>query len=463
VGIDQLLAILWRRKAWVVLTFAVTVGAAAALAYNLPKVYTSKTYLLVQPSRPSASDYEATQVSTTLNTTYAELLDTRNVALEVAKELPPDVSRDLTGKVTVEPVTESQLIAIEAEGASPEQAQTIANTYATVFVRLAGRFAGQAVASGRVTQAVPAPLSAQPARPRPKLYIALAAILGAMLAIAVGLLRNRFDQRLDITPDTTELFGLPVIARLPQRSGESLKLLGQGRMQQDSDARALAEGFRLLLANLAFANLGERPRTLAVLSSAASEGKSITALSLGRAAAEVGIPTLLVDADLRRPSLMDKIGDAGADPGAGLSSFLVRSTLSLSEAVVPLGNNLDLTPAGPIPPNPAALLGSKALAEFDRRAQRAYEFVIYDTPPLSIAADASLLATNTEGAILVVDVRNAKRKVVLQAVDQLRRTRCTILGVVLNRVPESQGSSYGYGYYGEAPAEEPEPLAGQRV
>jgi succinoglycan biosynthesis transport protein ExoP len=461
-SLDQLISILWRRKWWVALTFAATVGCAAAVAYSLPKVYSSKTFLLVQPSRPSQSDYEATQVSTTLNTTYAELLDTRNVTLEVAKELPRGMRDGLAGKVTIEPVTESQLIAIKTDGATPLEAQTIANTYARVFVRLAGSFAGQSVASGRVTQAVQAPLSDEPTKPRPKLYTGLAAILGALLAVAVGLLRHRFDQRLDITPDTTELFGLPIIARLPQRSNEALRALGEGRTQLDSDARGLAEGFRLLLANLAFANLGERPKNIAVLSSAAGEGKSITALSLGRAAGEVGIRTLLVDADLRKPSLMQKVGEDNPE-GAGLSSFLVRSTLSLSEAVIGLGENLDLAPAGPTPPNPAALLGSKALSEFDRRAQRAYEFVIYDTPPLSIAADASLLATNTEGAILVVDVRNAKRKVVLQAVDQLRRTRSSILGVVLNRVPESQASSYGYGYYGDVPADEPEHLAHQRA
>lgn len=458
-SIDQLFAVLWRRKLWVLLTFAVTVGSVAVLTANLQKIYKAKTYLLVQPSRPSASDYEATQVSTTLNTTYAELLDTRNVALEVERELPPGVSRDLTGKVTVEPVTESQLIAIEAEGVSPEEAQVIANTYATVFVRLARQFAGQGVASGRITQAVPAPLAVQPARPRPKLYLALAALLGAILAVGVALLRNRFDQRLEITPDQTELFGLPIIARLPQRSGQSVRLLGEGQAQGDHEARVLAEGFRLLLANLAFANLGERPRTLAVCSSAAAEGKSITALSLGRAAAEVGISTLLVDADLRRPSLLEKTkGVPGGGP-VGLSNFLVRSTLSLSEATETLTPNLDLAPAGPIPPNPAALLGSKSLSEFDRRAQRAYEFVIYDTPPLSIAADASLLATSTEGSILVVDVRNAKRKTVLQAVDQLRRTRANVLGVVLNRVSDSDASSYGYGYYGETPVADLETAA----
>jgi polysaccharide biosynthesis transport protein len=455
---ERLLPILWRRRWWVLATFVLTVAAAAALSYNLPKVYTAKTYLLIQPERPSASDFEATQVATALNTTYAELLDTRNVALEVAGELPPRLASGLRGAVSIEPIPESQLIAIAADGPSPADSALVANTYARVFVRLAERFRTQGLAtSARVSQAVPAPPPADQARPRPKLYIAIAAVLGALLAAGVGFLRHRLDQRLQVSPDTTELFGLPVIARIPQRSAATMRSIAAGDVAGDSDARGLAEAFRLLLANLSFANLGERPKSIAVLSSAASEGKSITALSLGRAASEVGIETLLVDADLRRPSLTEKLEGAVENPDIGLSSLLVRPALSLSEATSSLSDSLSLVPAGPIPPNPAALLGSKALPEFDRRAHRAYELLIYDTPPLAIAADASLVASMAEGALLVINVRSAKRRVVMQAVDQLRRTRANILGVVLNRVPES-GASYGYGYYGDAPPAELSPV-----
>ena len=442
----ELLSILWRRKWWFLATFVVVVAVAAAITSSLAKVYTASTFLIVQPSNPAATDFEATQISTALNTTYSRLLETRTVGLEVRDALPEGVDPELVGDVSIESVPESQLIEVKAEGMSREEARTIANTYAEVFVDLSDTLFSDTVSSGRVRVATPAALPTDASRPRPKLYLALAALFGMLLGAGVALLRHRTDQRLQVAPDQTELFGLPIIARIPQSATRAVEELAHGDAGGRSEARSLAEGFRLLLANLAFANLGERPRSVAVLSSAPSEGKSITALSIGRAASELGIETLLVDADLRRPSLTAKVG-VDLRTEHGLSSFLVRSALSLTEASAEIDDNLQLVPAGPIPPNPAALLGSKALPEFDRRAQRAYELVIYDTPPLSVGADASLVASITEGAILVLDVRNSKRKVVLQAVDQLRRSRANVLGVVLNRVPAAAITSYGY--YGE--------------
>jgi Mrp family chromosome partitioning ATPase len=97
-----------------------------------------------------------------------------------------------------------------------------------------------------------------------------------------------------------------------------------------------------------------------------------------------------------------------------------------------------------MPPNPVALLSSKALADFDRRAKRVFELVIYDTPPLSVAADASLISARAEGVVLVLDARKTRRPSAVKAVDQLQRAKTTVLGVVINRVPGTGDASYRY-------------------
>jgi succinoglycan biosynthesis transport protein ExoP len=324
----------------------------------------------------------------------------------------------------------------------------LTNTYVAVFQARIRELAGNGAAGGRATVAEPATLPGAPVRPRPALYLAIGAVLAALAALAVALLAERLDRRLHISDGMTEVLGLPIIGRIPQGSGAGLERMLAGEPAQDRAARAAAEAFRLLLANLTFANMGVRPHTVAVVSSEEQEGKSTTVLSLGRAAGELDTSTLLVEADLRRPSLSAKAGGWGGGRG-GLSSLLVHRS-SLGEAALPIpGSRVDLLPAGPLPPNPAALLGSPALPEFDASARAAYNLVVYDTPPLSVSADASLVASITDGVVLVVDARRTRRRSAAQAVDQLRRAQATILGVVVNRVDAAQ---YGSGYYAADPA-----------
>ena len=131
---------------------------------------------------------------------------------------------------------------------------------------------------------------------------------------------------------------------------------------------------------------------------------------------------------------------------------MLVSGSSMGEAVWPIADSsMDLLPAGPLPPNPAALLGPEALTEFDREARARYELVVYDTPPLSVAADASLIASVVEGVVLVVDARRTERRLAEQAIDQLRRAQVTILGVVVNRVDPGP---YTSGYYAAVPADD---------
>ncbi|MDQ3608079.1 MAG: polysaccharide biosynthesis tyrosine autokinase [Actinomycetota bacterium] len=444
----SVLPILWRRRLTLVLTFIATLGAAAAVTFSLENVYSSTGYIAVSLQRETSSDFEATQAIETITKTFAELLQSRNTAERVSQRLPFPASTDeMLASTEIFVVPDTQLIAITASADASERAQVIANTYAGTFIVEARELTRLNGISGNATLAAAAPNEPSPVRPQPLLYLVIGAVIAAVAGAAAALLHHRLDQRLEIGERDTEVLGLPVLARIPRRPSREIAGLVRGNAPGGRGDRGVAESFRLLFVNLSFANLGERPATIAVVSSTSQEGKSTCSVSIARAATELGLATLLVDADLRRPSLTEKLGGDVEHRQGGLSSLLVRSTMSLDEGIVDVpveGRSMGLMPSGPVPPNPAALLGSARLLEVHRRAQRAYELVVYDTPPLSVGADASVIASTAEGVILVIDHRNTRRPEMVQAIEQLRRTRANILGVVVNRAPNVRSSAYDY-------------------
>ena len=151
-GTDHLLTTLWRRRGTFLLTFFAMMAAVAAVTFSLPKVYSTVAYLWVTPGSQARSDFEATQTSQVLTRTYAELLQTRPVADAVAAELPYEATgSELQGSVKASPVSQSQLLAVEAEAKSPERARQLANTYAKVFRDVADRYASEGTTRSRLT------------------------------------------------------------------------------------------------------------------------------------------------------------------------------------------------------------------------------------------------------------------------------------------------------------------------
>ncbi len=429
---DQLLLVLWKRKWTFLATLVLVIAGTVAVTAYTSKVYEASSYLLVTSARTAGSDFEATQTNQVLSKTYAELLQTRNTAEAVAERLPfPAQATDLQSAVEVQPITQSQLIRIRAEAGSAERAQTIANTYAETFVARVGSLDPAREESVRITLAEPAVLEPSPIRPRPKLYLALGILLGCFAAAGASLLRNRLDQRVEIGADTIDVLGIPVLGRIPRGA----------RKGKDVDRHA--DAFRLVLANLTFTNLGVRPRTIAVVSASEGDGKTTCALNIARSAAEIGTRVLLVDGDLRRCGLTTMLRESLDGTETGFSNLLL-SPDGIPWALTPDGETpLTVVGAGPTPPNPAALLGSPGLTEFEGAARDQFELVVYDTPPLLVGPDASLIATKTEGVVLIVDAARTRRTALTQAVDQLRRTQANILGMIVNRAGEVTSDYYG--------------------
>jgi len=209
----------------------------------------------------------------------------------------------------------------------------------------------------------------------------------------------------------------------------------------------VAEAYRSLRTNLAFARAHDALRTIVLTSPGPADGKSTTVANLAITFAQQGQKTLLIDADLRR-AVLDQLFAAPREPG--LTDVLVgRARLPdvVSQTEIP---NLDVLGSGPFPPNPSELLGSKAMRDTLQEAREAYDMVLLDSPPLLAVTDAAVLSTMVDGAILVVRMGSTARTSVRRAKSQLHTVHGHLIGTVLNDVDFRAGlygGGYGYYYY----------------
>jgi non-specific protein-tyrosine kinase len=202
---------------------------------------------------------------------------------------------------------------------------------------------------------------------------------------------------------------------------------------------AAAEAYRTLRTNIQFASLDREIRTVAITSAGAGDGKSTTLANLAIAMAEGGHRVICVDADLRRPGLHTLFGLSNRE---GLTTAVLGDDtwLPLQDTPVP---GLRLLASGPLPPNPAELVGSRRLDRVLRLLREAADYVLFDTPPAAALSDAATLAARVDGVILVIGAGRTKRDLARRAKEQLERVKAHILGVVLAGV-RADTSLYAY-------------------
>jgi non-specific protein-tyrosine kinase len=227
----------------------------------------------------------------------------------------------------------------------------------------------------------------------------------------------------------------------------TIKADGRGVLVTATEPRSqIAEAYRVLRANLELAEANGPVCTLIVTSSGPGEGKSTTAANLAVALAQSGKRVTLVDTDLRRPSL-HKIFNQTND--RGLTSVLLQiDEVSLSDCLASTDvDGLDLLTSGPLPPNPADLLGSSQMAQLVKTLKDRVDLVIFDSPPLLAVADTTLLARCCDAALLVVLAEATHGRALHRAKEQLDQSSINLLGVVLNRISSASNGYYHRYYY----------------
>lgn len=294
-----------------------------------------------------------------------------------------------------------------------------------------------------------------PVSPRKRVAVAVAVVLSLLLWLLLSFGLDALDRTIKSPDDVEGQLGVPLLGRLPKVAGKGVS----DQLVRLQPRSSLAEAFRSLRTGLLFFGADRPLKTILVTSSVAREGKTLCCASLGLTLAQAGSRTLLVDCDLRRPRLAMAFG-LRQEPG--LTSVLALDT-ELSDAICGTEvENLSVLPSGPLPPNPAELLGSEAFRTLLARLATDFDRVIIDSPPAVPVTDAAVLASAVDGVLLVVRQREAQRDLLQRAVEHLSAVGAHLLGVVLNAVEEEEKRyrKYYAAYHGgEAGASAPDRAA----
>ena len=268
-------------------------------------------------------------------------------------------------------------------------------------------------------------------------------IFGLGLAALLVFFRDQFDDAIRVPEDIEGKLGLPLLGVVPKSADD--------QPEQDllDPKSPVSEAYNSLRGSLLYSTSQGLPQIMLVTSAQASEGKTTTSMAIASGFARMGRRVLLIDADMRRPSLQTRMNVAN---DRGLSSLLTSSDSLDQIAVRSDQPNLSLLPAGPIPPSPTELLSTARMEDILQAAARQFDVVVIDSPPILGLADAPLMSALVDGVIIVVEADRSRRGSLKSALRRLRGMRPVLLGALLTKFdPLKAGNRYseyyGYQYY----------------
>lgn len=433
------------------LVLAALLGGTAAYAYarTLPPVFVADAsgYIVSAGSQGDLGQVMANSaVTSSKGSAYVQLAQTRKVAQRAIEDIGISASpSDVVGRVSVSIADGSSILRITAVGPDPEEARLLADAFARAIAAVANELelGGSAKPGEKALVRIVPVDSALPAAqigPNVRKYVLAGIGAGAGAMLGWILLRRLLDTRVRTVKDVEDSEGGTVLSIVPitpeLRAGK-----GRGQLARLGWA---AESFRQLRTNLRFVNVDKPPRSIVITSANPGEGKSTMSSTLARVLGEGGQPTVLIDADLRRPMLATIFDRHGS---IGLTQVL-SGQISVEDALQDTDQaNVKLITAGRIPPNPSELLGSHRMQQLIEELSRTH-MVILDAPPLLPVTDAGLLTAMCDGALMVFAVGKTHREQVRQCTKVMGHVGGRVLGVILNLAPRKAiaGVVYGYGY-----------------
>jgi succinoglycan biosynthesis transport protein ExoP len=504
-------------KRWLWLLGVCTVlmaGAAYAISKLQTPVYRATTLLVVDQQAAGQDTYSNLLASDQLVQTYVNLIDQPAVLQKASHQIGGTSAPALASKMQVSAQTDTQVIQLEVDDTNPARAAALANAIATAFIAvqqqsaqaeftdaaqqlnqeltqvtaqinglasqidtlqasdpsspqvqvlqqqldnaLTHRTTLQTVNAQLIVQNLaannnirifqPAVPPSSPDHPKPTTNGAIGGALGLVLAASAVFLLEILDDRVRTVEEVEALTGLPTVGTVSTQRKRSLLLSA-------NSSSLLAESFRILRTNLSFVSLDKPLHTIVVTSAAPGDGKTTVATNLAISLAQSGRRVLLIDADLRHPSVHKLLDIANI---GGLALCLLGESPRFPFATLPDVPNLYVLVAGAKPPNPTELLGSERMYQFLQSVlgtdqhQGLVDVVVMDTPPAIAFADAIVLAGRADGTILVTNAAQSREGQLMRVVDALQWVNARVVGVVLNRVtPKREEDYYYYKYYSQ--------------
>jgi len=471
------------RHRWAVLLASLLVaGSAFAWSYTRPLVYEATGLITVTSGRAVSGQSVTEQDTLFLSRNYAELARTRPVLADaVARSKLALSAAEARRRISARASSDVGFITLSATGPSPDHATRLAQATADALIAAVADEQVKAVqatlapidseisqVSGELAQPPPGagnrePLVARyqalvlaaterrvaptdrlvlvspargdstPVSPTPVrdtvLALLVALVVNAELAVLIEVLRDRMSSA-DDDEESGEIMGLPVLARVPPGEGEGS-----------------LEAFRTLRTSLMFLETTGPLRTVAVVSANPNAGKTFTSRHLARSVAGLELPAVLVDADLRRPSLHR---DVGVSVSPGLSDVLRGGSLANALRPDPRYAYLQLLPGGSQVADPAGLVAGRMFREVLDQLDGG--LVVVDTPACDLFADGFAIASHCDATVVVVDAKRTRRRAVRRVISQLRRVGANPIGIVLNRSETPRAQNYYYGYRRETAA-----------
>lgn len=456
-------------KAGLIVLVSVLCAVVAFLGtffFVTPKYQASAKFYV---NNKSANSSNSGSVTSSDLTTSRNLVDSYIVILKTRESLNQVITHagvDRTyarvrSMISAAAVDGTEFFQVTVTSADPQEAEKIANAIADI---LPGRIAEiMDGTSAKVAEAAVVPT--KPSSPSYAMNTAIGFLLAFVLTVLVIVLQEIFDTTIRTEDDVNRVCQYPILAEVPDMTvpskgtGYYSKAMGKNQTAGKHLAKepgliggevsfAAAEAYKLLRTKLQFSFADDNDcRVIGVSSALSGEGKSLSSINLAYTLSELGKKVVLVDCDMRRPTLGEKLG-IRRQPG--LSSYLTRQA-DLVNLIQPCGiknseKAFHVVTAGQIPPNPIELLSSQRMAAGIKTLRTYYDYVILDLPPVGEVSDAMAVAKETDGTLLVARQNYCNRVAFADTIRQFEFINAKILGVVINCATENTGK-YGKSYY----------------
>ena len=454
-------------KKYIVLIAAVPVilGIAAFIyvQFYVSPVYTSSALIYIQNAQDDSDrlylgDIEA---AFQLVDTCKVIFTSKTAVSQVREEMETDIPESaLSSMMSVSAVNETGLLMLSASTTNPELSYEMVNA----LTKVAQSEFNRVVKSGTIEVVDYAEIPVSPSSPNKLKIIVIAVFLGSVATYGIVLLKEILDRKIKSGDDLEKKIKIPVFTEIPDLNTKQLSIAGaygsnrgnsvrrvitKDMITNDDTSFQIVEAYNVARTNIMFATLPFDKKIVIVSSANAGEGKSTTTANIGIVFARSGYRVLIIDCDLRKPTQHEffKVNSKN-----GLSSLLC-GLCSVDEAMKKnVSENLDLIPAGPIPPNPSELLNSLNMKQLLDRASEAYDYIFLDTPPINVFTDSQLLNNNAAGILLVVRENFTTYPDIEKAISRVKMADGNVLGLiksdckdVMKRLKGKKYSAYLYG------------------